>query len=313
MKPTVSFEAALKKLQARYGERAPDYIEGAAIRREVTYDDYIHTDTLLSLQKPLTDFHDEVTFLIYHQQTELWFRLCLHEMEAGIEALLEEPANIPGAMEAATRMNRILKFLTQSFDILIDGLSTEEFMEFRMAFGASSGFQSAQFRAIELMAGLERHDKETKEETFYWERAARDKETGEPTLTLLNFKEKHLHWLNVIYENRKPYSLRHAFAKVLHDKKIAYTDAFAPKTPAEIRDLAEELVKLDKSIIDWKGSHYVAAAKHLAKAPRGTGETNWKEYLSRSIKEEHYFPELVSIKKATEQEDEIEEVTLADA
>lgn len=306
-------QAALDKLTARYGERAADYVEGTAIRREIIYDDYIQTDTLLSLQKPLTDFHDEMTFLIYHQQTELWFRLILHELEHGVEALLEEPANVVVATESAVRANRQFHFLTSSFDILIDGLSTDAFMEFRKAFGTSSGFQSAQFRAIEVLSGLERLSKDEKSEQFYWERAARDMNTGEPTLTLIKFKEKHLHWLNTMYENRKPYSFRLAFDKVLHDKKVSYADLFTATASAELRTLAEKLLKLDASIIEWKRSHLRAAAKHLAKAPRGTGETNWAEYLNRSLKEEHYFPELIAAKKDSETEEEIEGVTLADA
>src|SRR5690349_9296393 len=249
MKANTNLQDALEKLTARYGDRAADYIEGAAIRREIIYDDYIQTDTLLSLQRPLTDYHDEMTFLIYHQQTELWFRLILHELEYGVEALLEEPANVKEALESAVRANRQFHFLTSSFDILIDGLSTEAFMEFRKAFGTSSGFQSAQFRAIEVLSGLERLSKDEKGETFYWERAARDMGTGEPTLTLVKFKEKHLHWLNAMYEKRKPYSLRLAFDKVLHDKKISYADLFTASAPAELRDLAEELLKLDASII----------------------------------------------------------------
>ena len=285
----------------------------------LTYDDYIHTDTLLSLQTPLTNYHDELTFLIYHQQTELWFRLLLHEMEYGIEFLLKPEPDIARGLESAVRSNRILKFLTQSFDILIDGLDTDEFMEFRKAFGSSSGFQSAQFRAIEIVAGLERHHASGEDKTFYWERAARDIESGEPTLTLTRFKEKHLDWLNDMYEKREPYSFRMAFEKALrqHSKKKdlreLYQEIFNGNISGNLLSLAEELVILDQSIIDWKRSHLRAAAKHLAKAPHGTGETNWAEYLSKSIQEEHYFPELVTAKREAEMEEEIESVTLADA
>lgn len=313
MKHNTTVEEATKKLESRYGNRAADYIECIALRKELTYDDYIHTDTLLSLQLTLTDFHDELTFLIYHQQTELWFRLTLHELKKGIESLLEDTANIVDAQERAVRANRILNFCTQSFDILIDGLSTDEFMEFRKAFGSSSGFQSAQFRAIEVLAGLERLDFGGKGDTFYWERAARSMETGEPTLTLIKFKEKHLHWLNSLYENRKPYSFRLAFDKVLQDKNLTYEHLFTSKAPQAINDLALELAKLDQTIIDWKRSHLRAAAKHLAKAPHGTGETNWAEYLSRSIKEEHYFPEVVAAKNAVLSDEEVEIPTLGDA
>lgn len=312
-----STDAALAQVVARYGDRAADYLEGIAIRREITYDDYIQTDTLLSLQKPLTDYHDELTFLMYHQQTELWFRLALHEMESGIEALLKSPADIAYGIQAASRTNRILGFLTQSFDILIDGLDTEEFLIFRKAFGSSSGFQSAQFRAIEIVAGLERKQK-GEDKTFYWERAARNLETGEPTLTLVKFKEKHLAWLNDMYEKREPYSFRMAFERAVRaasgitDLQSLYAATLNGDLGGDIRTLAHELLALDQSIIDWKKSHLRAAAKHMVKAPRGTGDTNWAEYLARSIQEEHYFPELV---KANEEyaEAEAEMPTLGDA
>jgi len=311
---------AIERLTARYGDKASDYIEGAAIRRELTYDDYIKIDTLLSIQQPLTEYHDELTFMIYHQQTELWFRLILHEMRFGIQALLETPANLKNALQGVQRVNRIFSHLTDSFDVLIEGLSTDQFLEFRKAFGTSSGFQSAQFRAIEILAGLDRKSVKGQDNTFYWERAARDKETGEPTLTLLKFKEKHLSWLNQMYENREPQSLRFAFEKIIFSRlNINPTDPksfyqkFWETNNDELFRIANELLRMDQLITGWKITHLKSAAKHLAKAPRGTGETNWAEYLAKSIAEERCFPELYLAKKESEIEEEVESVTLADA
>ncbi len=311
---------AIERLTARYGDKASDYVEGAAIRRELTYDDYIKVDTLLSIQQPLTEYHDELTFMIYHQQTELWFRLILHEMRFGIEALLATPVHHRNALQSVQRMNRIFSHLTDSFDVLIEGLSTDQFLEFRKAFGTSSGFQSAQFRAIEILAGLDRKSVKGQDNTFYWERAARDKDTGEPTLTLLKFKEKNLTWLNQMYENREPQSLRFAFEKVISatlnlkpsDPKEFYRQFWQTSNDDLLR-FANELLKLDEMITGWKTTHLRSAAKHLAKAPHGTGETNWAEYLAKSIGEERCFPELYLAKKESEIEEEIEQVTLADA
>jgi tryptophan 2,3-dioxygenase len=320
MSDTNNLTQAIDRLTTRYGDKAGDYIEGAAIRRELTYDDYIKIDTLLSIQQPLTEYHDELTFMIYHQQTELWFRLILHEMRFGIEALLAQPPNLKNALQAAQRINRIFSHLTESFDVLIEGLSTDQFLEFRKAFGTSSGFQSAQFRAIEILAGLDRKSVKGQDNTFYWERAARSIETGEPTLTLIKFKEKHLGWLNQMYENREPQSLRFAFEKVISSVlKVKPTDPkefyrkFWESNNDELRRIANELLKFDELITAWKIAHLRSAAKHLAKAPRGTGETNWAEYLSKSIAEERCFPELYLGKKESEVEEEVESVTLADA
>lgn len=311
---------AIERLTARYGDKAADYIEGATIRRELTYDDYIKVDTLLSIQQPLTDYHDELTFMIYHQQTELWFRLILHEMRYGIEQLLDESAHLPNALQSVQRTNRIFGHLTESFDVLIEGLSTEQFMGFRKAFGTSSGFQSAQFRAIEILGGLDRKAAKGEDTTFYWERAARDKETGEPTLTLIKFKEKHLSWLNAMYDKRESYSLRYAFEKVISQKlgikatnPQQFYQIFYSTNNDELLRFANELLRLDELITGWKIAHLRSAAKHLAKAPRGTGETNWAEYLAKSIAEERCFPEVYLAKKEMEKEEEIEAETLADA
>ena len=51
------------------------------------------------------------------------------------------------------RMNRIIRYfdnLINSFDIMIEGMSREEFTKFRMSLLPGSGFQSFQFRSIEI-------------------------------------------------------------------------------------------------------------------------------------------------------------------
>lgn len=311
-------ERILAKLQERFGNRLIDELEGTLIRSEITYDDYIETPALLSLQSTLTDYHDELIFKVYHQQTELWFRLTLHEMERGIRSLLSEEPDLTRATEAVTRINRYFAHLTSSFAVLIDGLSSDEFLEFRKAFGSSSGFQSAQFRAIEILAGLERdqsvhtskESRSTQEQlgthrtaeehaTFYWERAARHLTTNEPTMTLMKFKEKHLGHLNSMYQSRKPFSLRMAFRAVVADALHIEPDAevfvklFEEKEKyPELVALAEALLQFDEAIVVWKQMHLRSAAKHLARAPRGTGETNWAEYLANSIAQQRCFPEL---------------------
>ncbi len=74
----------LKKLQAKYdvmGQDLSSYLDGLLYSDYLTYWDYIHLDTLLSLQTPKTSFRDEKIFIIYHQITELYFNLILWEIE----------------------------------------------------------------------------------------------------------------------------------------------------------------------------------------------------------------------------------------
>src|SRR5260221_13682646 len=74
----------LKKLQEKYaamGQDLTSYLDGLLYADYLTYWDYIHLDTLLSLQTPKTPFQDERIFIIYHQITELYFKMALNEFE----------------------------------------------------------------------------------------------------------------------------------------------------------------------------------------------------------------------------------------
>lgn len=310
---TAEEQQVLDKVIKRFGDRSVDELASLVVKREITYDDYIQTETLLSLQGLLTNFHDELIFKIYHQQTELWFRLSLHEMQRAIRALFAEQPDLGMATDAVTRIIRYFSIVSDSFSVMLEGMSSEEFLEFRKVFGTSSGFQSSQFRAIEILAGLERdarksgaskesrpatevadvHKNAQDQATFYWERAARHLKTDEPTLTLTLFKEKHLKHLNELYRNRKPYSLRIAFDAVLRARLGDTPDVYSKlSSDAELSTLAAKLLELDDAVVGWKRHHLRAAAKHLARVPRGTGETNWAEYLSKSMNEQRCFPEL---------------------
>src|SRR6187549_1464951 len=74
----------LKKLQEKYavmGQDLSSYLDGLLYSDYLTYWDYIHLDTLLSLQNPKTSFPDERVFITYHQITELYFSLVLSELK----------------------------------------------------------------------------------------------------------------------------------------------------------------------------------------------------------------------------------------
>src|SRR5476651_1871459 len=82
MSITPEIEARLAQLQEKYeamGQDMTSYLDGLLHADFLTYWDYIHLDTLLSLQSPKTPFPDEEIFIIYHQITELYFKLALHE------------------------------------------------------------------------------------------------------------------------------------------------------------------------------------------------------------------------------------------
>ena len=73
-----------EQLKAKYealGDPLELHLKGLLHSKPLTYWDYVEVDTLLSLQKPRTDYPDELIFILYHQVTELLLRLIRHELE----------------------------------------------------------------------------------------------------------------------------------------------------------------------------------------------------------------------------------------
>src|SRR4051812_34246198 len=73
----------------RRREVAMSHDDGAVtdFKDRLTYGGYLQLERLLSAQSPLSQpaHHDEMLFIIQHQTSELWFKLILHELRAGIE------------------------------------------------------------------------------------------------------------------------------------------------------------------------------------------------------------------------------------
>ncbi|RPH56605.1 MAG: tryptophan 2,3-dioxygenase, partial [Acidobacteria bacterium] len=118
-----------------------------------TYWEYLKIDELLELQKPLSDEHDEVLFIIIHQSYELWFREMLHELDY-FQALLAKK-DLPRAFHTMKRVLTVLKMLVAKIDIL-ETMTPLEFLAFRDRLESGSGFQSRQFRELEFALGHKR-------------------------------------------------------------------------------------------------------------------------------------------------------------
>jgi tryptophan 2,3-dioxygenase len=131
------------------GQDLGSYLDGLLYDKYLTYWDYIELDTLLSLQKPKTHFPDEEIFIGYHQITELYFKLVLHELEQLVDT---KDLSADFFTEKINRIIRYFRIQTNSFDVMIRGMEREQFLKFRMALLPASGFQSAQFRMIEIHA-----------------------------------------------------------------------------------------------------------------------------------------------------------------
>src|SRR6187200_363682 len=117
----------------------------------MTYADYLKLDELLSAQRPLSDLHDEMLFIVIHQTKELWLKQMLHEVALSIS--LVQSNRFAEAYKALSRVSRIQAVMTLSWDVL-STLTPVDYSAFRHVLGTSSGFQSAQFREVEYRFGI---------------------------------------------------------------------------------------------------------------------------------------------------------------
>lgn len=289
----------ISKLKTKYDQNGQDfkaYLEGLVYQEYTSYWDYIQVDTLLSLQKPKTDIPDELIFIMYHQITELYFKLTLHE----IKQLQAKKPDLTAEFLTA-RLKRMIAYfrnLTNSFEIMIEGMEPAQFLKFRMSLLPASGFQSAQYRMIEILStplinlvGITKRDElkaASKEEQFaniYWKNGATELSSGKKTLTLTQFEEKYSDELYRLAIDNQDLNL----SKLFHQ--------LSPEDQANT-DLREAMRNFDLAVnVNWPLVHYKSAVRYLQKSPAdiaATGGTNWQKYLPPRFQFRIFFPELYS-------------------
>ena len=101
-------------------------------------------------QRPRTGQHDETLFIIMHQASELWIKLCLHEVIGAIRQIRAD--DLGPAFKMMSRVARVQANLIQSWEIL-STMTPFDYSSFRAALGQSSGFQSFQYRMLEFRLG----------------------------------------------------------------------------------------------------------------------------------------------------------------
>jgi tryptophan 2,3-dioxygenase len=121
-----------------------------SLSKDMSYSDYLSLDPILGAQKLQSASHDEMLFIIQHQTSELWMRLCLHELSTARTHLIKQ--EIDPAMKMLARVARIFEQLNSAWDVLRT-ITPSEYTQFRDNLGTSSGFQSHQYRLIEFMLG----------------------------------------------------------------------------------------------------------------------------------------------------------------
>jgi len=282
---------AIRDKYKTLGENPDTYLKGLLQAKPINYWDYIQVDTLLSLQRPRTDFADEEIFIMYHQVTELLLKLMLHEIKQIVNS-----NNITEALliSKVGRMNRYTKMLITSFDVMRDGMDYEAYNTFRATLAPASGFQSAQFRMVEIYctrisnlineAGKNRLPAEAGIEDYfehiYWKDAGMNRTTGKKTFTLRQFEEKYLESFITL-------------AKKVKGKTIEEIVMGLPEPSYELQDILREFDRLYN--IEWPLVHLNTARHYLdskGENKAATGGSEWKKYLHPQFQQRKFFPSL---------------------
>ena len=308
-------EETLKRIQilkdkyASIGQNLDSYLDGLIFANPLTYWDYIEVDALLNLQKPKTDFPDEKIFIVYHQITELYFYLILHEIDQichngknisdiGQDLGWREDLTVDFFIDRMKRINMYFDTLVKSFDVMRFGMEKEQFTKFRMSLLSASGFQTASYRKIEITATdyihlvhtskreeLKNSDFHTQLDNAYWRRGAIVEDTGEKTLTLRDFEMKYLEEFHEFADEYQPINLWRKF-KML------------PAKDQENKALIKALRQFDINVnVNWPLVHFRTAAHYMGGPKgdeKGTGGTNWQKYLPPSFQKRIFYPELWS-------------------
>jgi len=255
-----------------------------------SYGEYLGLNQILSAQRPVSMEHDEMLFIIIHQASELWMKLCLHELNAARECIRRD--DLGPSFKMLARVSRIQQQLVQSWDVLAT-MTPAEYSLFRNQLGRASGFQSVQYRMLEFIIGnkiadtvqVHKRDKQAYEDL---QRALHTPSIYDEALRLLSRRGFEIpteyldrDWSQAYQPSKQ---VAAAWLAVYHSVDDNW----------DLYDLAEKLVDLDHKFQLWRFSH-MKTVERIIGYKRGTGGTGGVSYLTKAL-ELRFFPELWMIR-----------------
>jgi tryptophan 2,3-dioxygenase len=238
----------------------------------LTYASYLALDEILGAQRPRSDEHDELLFIVIHQVYELWFKQLLHELAALQRHLTD--GHTTHALHTLRRILTVLKVAVAQIDVL-ETMTPRQFTSFRTRLDAASGFQSAQFRELEAVLGRRdpkvfRHYPEGSAE-----RAAIADAMSRPSL----------------FDSFLTYLTAAGFP-VADGVRAALLAVYAEDGGAA--QVAERLVDLDEGLQEWRYRHVKMVERTIGDRA-GTGGSSGAAYLRTTISHPA-FPELWAVR-----------------
>jgi tryptophan 2,3-dioxygenase len=236
--------------------------------RELSYGSYLKVPELLSLQRRLSEEHDELLFIVAHQAYELWFKVILFELEAARDRIAAD--DVFFARHFLHRVHVIEMLLVQQIEVL-ETMSPQDFLTFRSKLAPASGFQSVQFREIEFLSGLKQKQYVARLEATEEETARLRRRLEEPSLADA---------FRTLVERRGSPSL----LEIYRDRE-RHGDLF---------DLAEALIDHDEAFAEWRARHVLMVERQIG-GKTGTGGSTGAQYL-RTTLDKRFYPELWEVR-----------------
>jgi tryptophan 2,3-dioxygenase len=258
--------------------------------RSMSYGDYLGLDRILSAQHPLSPDHNEMLFIVQHQTSELWIKLMLHELQAVRRQL--RAGELPPAFKMLARVARIMDQLVHAWDVLAT-MTPPEYSAIRPYLGASSGFQSYQYRELEFILGNKNAQLLAVHEPAPDHHAALARELQAPSIY-----DEAVMLLARAGLGVSPERLAHdPTLPTAHDDSVMAAWLAVYRDPGQhwaLYELAEKLVDLETAFRFWRFRH-VSTVERIIGFKSGTGGTAGVSYL-RKMLDVVLFPELFALR-----------------
>ena len=135
----------------------------------IHYHSYLELEKILKAQTMRSELiegkgaHEEMLFIIVHQVYELWFKQMIHELGSIVDMFSEDKIDEKNLGIVVHRLERVITILRLVVDQVnvIETMTPLDFLDFRNYLFPASGFQSYQFRMMEVVLGLKDEDRLT--------------------------------------------------------------------------------------------------------------------------------------------------------
>ena len=254
--------------------------------KSLTYTSYLALEDILGAQRPQSDEHDEILFIVVHQVYELWFKQLIHELRY-LQRMLEEGTDAR-ALATFKRILTILKLVVAQLDV-IETMTPVQFLTFRDRLESASGFQSGQFRELEAILG--RRDPGV---LRAYHEGSVDYRRVQEAIARPSLYDSFLRYLA-----RRGYAvprekLERDVTEPAEESEGVHTAVLAAyRDDREPAQVAERMVDLDEGFMEWRYRH-VKMVERTIGGRQGTGGYGI-DYL-RSTLHKPFFPDLWTVR-----------------